>query len=285
MNRYLLETGAATFDKIENEVWLDAKIAHSDLSDLKAEMDGRMAVKDAAAYLGISVDLLLELQGAELIRSTLDALDQRPKFRRQCLNSFLERLGSKPTSAPAKNGDVSALVEAAIRVRCPTIDIIDLIMAGELTCILLDGATLGMAGIGVSVSELKRVLPPLHMPALSKGDTSRRLRMTYQSINFLVVTGHLEAKRLRNPKSRQFLDAITLESIQRFEAKFVTLGHLARINRRASGPLKAYLEGQGVCPEVGDGSVSCYYARASVAWRLEKIGFKLPNVARERSTE
>jgi hypothetical protein len=95
MNRYLLETGAATVDKIENEVWLDAKIAHSDLSDLKAEMNGRMAVKDAAAYLGISVDLLLELQGAELIRSTLDALDQRPKFRRQCLNSFLKRLGSK----------------------------------------------------------------------------------------------------------------------------------------------------------------------------------------------
>jgi hypothetical protein len=142
-----------------------------------------MAVKDAAAYLGISVDLLLELQGAELIRSTLDALDQRPKFRRQCLNSFLKRLGPKPTSAPTKNGDVSALVQAAIRVRCPTIDIIDLIMAGELTCILLDGATLSMAGIGVSVSELKRVLPPLHMPALSKGDTARRLRMTYQSIN------------------------------------------------------------------------------------------------------
>ncbi|WP_297340059.1 hypothetical protein, partial [Pseudophaeobacter sp.] len=150
-----------------------------------------------------------------------------------------------------------------------------LILAGELPSVRLSAGAENLGAVGVSVTTWKRVLPPLQMPALSKCDASRRLRMTYQTINVLADDGLLEVNRLRNPKSRQFLDAVTIGSIERFEAKFVTLGHLSRINRRASGPFKTYLEKQGVCPEVGDGSVSCYYRRAGVAWRLRQLGLAI----------
>lgn len=276
MNRYLLETGAATIDKDENQVWLDAKIGRTELDVLKAEIHGRLTVQEAATHLGVSVDLLLELQEARFIAPTLDALDHRPKFRRPELENFLDKLVPERSSVPATSEDISPIAEAAIRVRCPTVNILTLIMAGELPTVRLSAKVMRLGDIGVSVTHLKRALPPLRMPALSKGDASRRLRMTYQTINVLADDGLLEVRRMRNPKSRQFLDAVTLESVERFEARFITLGHLARVNRRASGPFKMHLENQGVCPEVGDGSVSCYYDRRTVAWRLRKLGLMVP---------
>ena len=173
-------------------------------------------------------------------------------------------------------GLVSPLVAAAIRVRCPTVDIIELILARELECFPLQPRPFNMGTIGVSVSVLKKALPALHMPALSKGDASRLLRVTYQTINIFAADGVLEVQRLRNPKSRQFLDAVTLDSVHGFERRFVSLGHLSRHNKRASGPFKMHLEAEGICPEDARDGMSRYYQRKMITSCLPRLGFSVP---------
>ncbi|WP_179381474.1 TniQ family protein [Jannaschia marina] len=275
MTRFLIGTGAATDDGPDGEIWLRKVLDRSDVAALRAEMKNRMTYGGAAVHLGVSIGLLEALRHAGLLSPTLDALDQRPKYRRRDLEDFVADLGAAPR-ATSSCDDLSPLTEAAIRVRCAAIDIIRLILRDELECYQLEAGRGSLGRVAVSVPALKLMLPPLEMAAMSKGDASRRLRVAYPTINALVEAGSLEVIRSRNPKSRQFIDAITFESLYRFEERYVSLGQLSRFNRRASGPFKVYLEARDICPEDDTPGVSCYYARRPLVRPFARLGLSVP---------
>jgi hypothetical protein len=277
MNRFLLETGEAVVDPTAQEVWLKDKISAAELGRIKCEMSGRLSVEAAAQALRISIDLLAELRGAGHLAPVTDALDQRPKFRQVELEAFAAGLLPDAEDPAPVATDTVSLVSAAMRVRCRSVDIVELVQAGRLKTYDLGGERKGFDRVGVSLAELKIVLPPWEMAALPKGDAARRLRVNYQTIIYLAQHGMLTLQRLRNPKSRQFLEAVTETSLAQFESTFVTLGQLARLNRRASGPLKSQLEAKGICPAGVPAGISCYYDRYSTGFRLKQFGLALPD--------
>jgi len=114
------------------------------------------------------------------------------------------------------------------------------------------------------------------MMGITKGDATRSLRVTYPTINYLVAEGLLTTEYVRNPKSRQFVHAVPDESIARFQAKYETLGQLAKRYRRASGPLGCHLEAKDICPIETPIGISWIYERKGLARRLLKIGLSAP---------
>jgi hypothetical protein len=199
-----------------------------------------------------------------------------PKFDRDELEQLLAKLSAWVTETQPDGTDMVSIIDATQRVRCPLADIVKLILGGKLTQLCRNAEMSGLAAFRVNLSELRAALPQFEMPGVTKGDASRRLRVNYPTINFLIADGVLIERRLRNPRSRQFLDAVCSKSLTAFEAKFETLGQLSKRYRRASGPFSSHLEAKGICPiETPDG-ISLYYERKGLEGRLRRAGITPP---------
>lgn len=158
------------------------------------------------------------------------------------------------------------------RVRCPSAQIVRLILEDRLPTVWRDEDIVGLAAFKVNLPELRSALPPLEMHGITKGEASRVLRVTYPTINYLISEGLLASVHVRNPKSRQFVYAVLDDSIARFQDAFETLGQLAYRYRRASGPLSCHLEAKGVCPIKTPPGISWFYERKGLRRRLQKTG-------------
>ncbi|WP_239495907.1 hypothetical protein [Yoonia maritima] len=276
MNRILLAEGLAHTDKADNSVRLLEGLKSEAIDDLRCRIASRLNAIEAQAVLGVGLEVLNQLRDHGFITSTVDALDQIPKFDREELEQLLANLNARVTETPIDGGNLVSLSEATQRVRCPLVQIVQLILDGKLTHINQDAETRGLAALRINLPELREALPQFEMPGITKGDASRRLRVNYPTINFLIADGVLIERRLRNPRSRQFLDAVCSESLTAFEANFETLGQLSKRYRRASGPFSSHLEAKGICPiETPDG-ISLYYERKGLEGRLRRAGITPP---------
>ncbi|MEO9898206.1 MAG: hypothetical protein ABJD13_10975 [Paracoccaceae bacterium] len=180
------------------------------------------------------------------------------------------------SGAQCPEREMVSIVDASRRIRCPSSKIVDLILKGRLESVWKDEDLVGLAAFKVNLSELRRALPPIERQGVTKGQASKMLRVTYPTINYFIEKGLLASKRVRNPKSRQFLQAVCSDSIDRFQRKYETLGQLAYRYKRASGPLGCHLEAKGVCPCETPQGFSWYYERKGLERRLKRAGLRLP---------
>lgn len=132
---------------------------------------------------------LNQLRVHGLIATTVDALDQIPKFERDELEQLLARLNARVTKLKLDGTDMVSLIEATQRVRCPLVDIVKLILPGKLTHVCRDAEIRSLAAFRISLLELRSALPQFEMPGVTKGDAFRRLRVNYPTINFLIAEG------------------------------------------------------------------------------------------------
>ena len=276
MNRILLAEGLAHTDKSDNSVRLNEGLKSEAIDDLRCRFASRLNAIEAQSVMGVSLELLNQLRDHGIVSTTVDALDQIPKFDRDELEQLLAKLSAWVTETQPDGTDMVSIIDATQRVRCPLTDIVKLILGGKLTQLCRNAGMSGLAAFRVNLSELRAALPQFEMPGVTKGDASRRLRVNYPTINFLIADGVLIERRLRNPRSRQFLAAVCSKSLTAFEAKFETLGQLSKRYRRASGPFSSHLEAKGICPiETPDG-ISLYYERKGLEGRLRRAGITPP---------
>ena len=126
---------------------LETCLAQTELNELKKKIDGRMSFKETASHLNIGIHMLEEFHDAGLLVATTDGLDQRPKFRRESIESFVENLAPKSCDIPVRYDDLSPLIRAAARVHCRTVEIIELVLAGKLDCYKLQPDKTDIASI------------------------------------------------------------------------------------------------------------------------------------------
>ncbi len=278
MNRFLLAEGVAQKNEGEPEIRLHDGLSAEDLTRLSEQMSSRLTISEAANVLNVSTEFLTLLRKSGIVAPVVDALDQVPKYERQLLDSLLEGLASSVTPRSGRADDMVPIIEAARRIRCPATDIVQLVLDNDLDHVARDANVSGLAGFRVRLSEVRAALPPLEMDGVTKGEASTMLRVTYQTINYFIEEGLLRSERIRNPKSRQFLDAVSSESISEFKRNYETLGQLAHRFKRASGPLGCHLEARGICPFETPQGISWYYARNGLDHRLNKAGLVVPDV-------
>lgn len=272
MNRILLAEGLAHTDIADNSVRLHEGLKSGAIDDLRGRISARLNAIEAQSVIGVSLEMLYQLRDHGFIASTVDALDQIPKFELDGLEKLLANLNAWVTQTQPDGTDMVPLIDATKRVRCPLVDIVKLILGGKLRHLCRDAETRGLAGYRISLSELRAALPQFEMPGVTKGDASRRLRVNYPTINFLIADGVLIERRMRNPRSRQFLDAVCSTSLTAFEAKFETLGQLSKRYGRASGPFGCHLEAKGICPIETPAGISWIYERKGLEGRLRRAG-------------
>ncbi|MBL4647316.1 MAG: TniQ family protein [Rhizobiales bacterium] len=248
MNRYLVGVGFASKTSAAQWIKLNKGLSADDIRDISTKMGNRLNTFEAQDVLNVSVDMLQLLRKSKIIQPKLDALDQVPKYDRRDLQQLLSKLEVRVSVTGRRHSEFVTITDAAKRVRCPSADIVKLILDGALTGVSQDFDIAGLAGFRVDLAELWEALPPLEMQGVIKGEASQLLRVTYPTVNYFIDDGILSVIRVRNPKSRQFLDAVCDKSIEGFQSRYVTLGQLAKRYRRASGPLGCHLEAKDVCP-------------------------------------
>ena len=248
---------------------------------LTEQISNRLTISEAADFLNVSIDFLVLLRKAGTVEPVVDALDQVPKYEKRVLESLLMRLEAAVTTQTTQMDKMVPIIEAARRLRCPATDIVELILNGRVELVSRDFAIHGLAGFRVCLSRVRAVLPPLEMDGVIKGEAVTMLRVTYPTINHLIGKGLLRSRRVRNPKSRQFLDAVCTDSIAEFQRNYVTLGQLSNRYRRAAGPLGCHLEAKGICPFEAPAGISWYYERQGLAHRLRKAGLTKPDKTKQ----
>ena len=197
--------------------------------------------------------------------------------------THIQRLSRRVTMTGTSHRRLVPILDAARRVRCPSGDIIGFILDGRLQSLGHDAQGSGLSGFQICLGELRALLTLPDLPGRPKGETSRLLRVTYPTVNHLISEGLLTTERARNPRSRQFIDAVTFDSITAFEKSYVTLGQLAQHYKRASGPLGCHLEAKGVCPIETPATISWIYERRGLMRRLDAIGLKAKTDHQQRS--
>lgn len=283
MNRILIDEGLASLNADENAVRLEGALGVADIAQIAARMHDRLVLQEVCDLLAIGPDIVHQLRDRAILTPVTDALDQVPKYERTDVTKVLDRLLLRVTVKGTSHRRLVPIFDAARRVRCPSADIIHLILEGRLAKISRDESIRGLAGLAICLRELRQVLPPLEMAAIPKGEASRLLRVTYPTINYLIDEGHLTSLRVRNPKSRQFIDAVCQDSIADFSKTYETLGELAHRYKRASGPLGCHLEAKGICPIETPPKISWYYERKGLDRRIQKAGVSLAaDTKRER---
>lgn len=279
MNRFLIAEGMAHKDATESEVQLNSGLTAKDIDRISQQIADRLNSREARDLLGVSSEVLQQLRDWAILAPHLDALDQVPKYDRQDVDNLIKRLSHQVLDGPPLESKPVTIIEAARRLRCPCAQIIRLMLDGGVTTVCRNESTPGLAGFMICLSELRGALPPIEMSGVTRGEAARLLRVAYPTINYLVVEGLLISKRVRNPRSRQFLDAICNDSIEAFQEKYVTLGALAKRYRRAPGPLGCQLEAKGICPLETPKGISWIFERRGLEARLRKSGIFRPDEA------
>jgi hypothetical protein len=276
MNRILLAEGLAHKGRADSSVRLYEGLKCDAIDDLRDRISVRVNAIDAQSILGVSLGALNQLRDKGLITAHVDAIDQIPKFDRGELEELLRSLNARVAKTWPDGSLLLTLVDATRRVRCPFVEIVELILEGKLKTVYRDNGKQGLAALHISQSELRAALPQFEMSGVTKGEASMRLRVNYPTINFLIADGTLVERRLRNPRSRQFLDAVCTESLEHFEKRFETLGQLAKRYRRAAGPFGSHLEANGICPIEVPAGISRIYERRGLEGRLLRVGLSPP---------
>ena len=277
ISRYLVGDGAAERNETAEGISLKRAIDHKDVAKISEEMRGRVTSSEALEMLNIKHRTLQDLCELGLVEQEIDNLDQRPKYDRAKLQAVLSALVTKLTNESADAANLLLVADVARRLRCKSAEILALILAGKLKTVSGDVSRTGLAGIKVHIDQVRYALPNWELPGITRTDASTTLRVTYQTINYLIDQGLLRAARMRNPRSRQYITGICDGSIDTFLGRYDTLGLMARRYKRPAGPFGCHLEAKGVCPIETPHGISWYYRRRGLEARLRKIGITCPS--------
>lgn len=161
----------------------------ADVLRISSEVSGRISSAQALGLLKIKDRALLDLCERGLVAQELDGLDQRPKYEREKLQALMKTAGSRITEPPGSAADLVPAAEVARRLRCRTADVLALVFAGKLKTVSGDVFRTGLAGIKVDIGQVRCALPIWDLPGITRTQASTALRVTYQTINYLIEGG------------------------------------------------------------------------------------------------
>jgi len=276
MSRYLLSNGSAEKANTQEAIALTQQLGPQEIEALAKKMNGRIKMPEALKLLQVTPKTLLDLCDIGLIQQRLDSLDQLPKYQFSELQSLLESLAHKATADRQVASGFLSLAKIAKRLRCRGAEIVAMVLADKLTQVGGNIEADGLSGLLLNLEEVRDVVPRPDMPGITRTEAATTLRVTYQTINYLIREGLLQSARMRNPRSRQYVEGVCDGSVDRFLEDYDTLGQMARRYKRPSGPFGCHLEANGICPLETPHGISWIFNKSGLENRIKKLGIQRP---------
>ena len=187
-------------------------------------------LRDAAEYLNIprpyDVDIL-----TRYVRPLVDADRSnlaRYAFEQGALDEFMARLSGNAVPMNSSEVELVSLIEARKRACCSMSDIIDRLIAGELSTVRVDAGTTGFLSIRVSVDEVRDLVRLQDHGGLSLRQAEKALAVNTQVLKSLMEAGYLQSQVAINPLNRCPQTIIFLDDIEKFRSTYVSLTVLSR---------------------------------------------------------
>ncbi|MCQ0090243.1 TniQ family protein [Roseovarius sp. M141] len=272
----LLTEGFATRDDSERLV-LIKPLTVSDVDRFSGEINALLYEREAAVFVGITVESFRLLADAGLVPASLVGQKSRPRAFQKCeLDVFRDKLLSGLPHIQTVNRDQTMIAKAPLRLNCDLKALVAAILAGRLKPAGLWRGKERLDHIVVDLAGAKAALPNLTRPVgIQRIPTFRMLRFNNTTLNHLVEHGFLTGFRAQHPVSRLMTEFISTESIQRFNQSYVSLGILAHQDGAVGGPQFAKLRNAGMHPIIDQPGLSKIYQRSDLSAIYAAVGLDL----------
>lgn len=190
--------------------------------------------------------------------------------RRSELDRFLATLTSAATG-PVVPG-MHSILSAAKRADCSAMEIVRLIVGGELHHVALDPSDRGYMAMRVLPEEVGQRVRKPHHGCLTLREVERQSGWDTAVVKALVEQSLLVSQEAINPVKRAIQRVVHPLALADFDAKFVSLHNLARERNTHFSKLKQQLEIMAVQPAAGFDDVPATFYRRDQLGCLSPIG-------------
>ncbi len=241
--------GNATFD------------AEASADVLRDVADG-LFMTEIEAYLGTSRTQMKILVDCGLIkpmfqkRADLDHL-----FRRRDLDQFLERLFVDAVSVEEPEVDMVDIATAKSRVRCGTIEIVNLILQRRFSWVGRRSNKHGFAALLVRLSESKTLVRGSMDGWLTARAIEKAMHTDTTVVRNLIDGGHLKAEIIVSPLNRCPVSVVRQDLYEEFRRDYVTLFDLMERTGIHFRKLQKILAERGIDPHIKREEVGASFYR------------------------
>ncbi len=202
-------------------------------SDLLEDIRDAMPLRVASEYLGagrVHGRLLFD-QGyiQPFVRKSAEHSINEHLFSKRELDGFLSRLLAG--AADAQQGDVDGLVTlpaAAKRTNCSSMEIVDLVLNGQIETMRRLPGPLSFFSLLVDVGEVRSRVRGEYDGEVTARDACARIRTTDSAIRALIASGIFKTRTVTSPKNRCPVEVISLDAVEEFRRAYCTTVSISR---------------------------------------------------------
>ena len=258
-----LQAGLATHNRETTHIKLLKPITLAQAKQFATELRSLIDTQDAARRLGLNKRVFEQLVRRGFIKSSRKTPHGRWKFKPSDLDSFVQLAVSKAKTQTRRN-DIETIAEVARRLSCKSEQIFELLLTGDLnTAVLLDDRNT-LQSLGVSLHEVHDLTTCPPDLGYSRKDTAAKLGVNTEIIKRLLDIGLLQEKLIRFGDHGRTAHVVTAQTVDKFNAKYISLGKLANIRNRVPGPLAMQLRAAKIFPHKDVYGAGKIYLRSEV---------------------
>jgi len=215
------------------EILIDSRLGHRDengafvldgiltveaVEGLRAVTSRFLSRKEVAGFLGISENVVKELQKRRVLRPrTGQDHWERKGYDAKYLQGMLDRIfkGTRVfRTAPRGSYTISNVTR---RTQCRVADIVELILSGNLKVKGRIGQDFALKNLLVSKAELSKALSNQPRNGFTKEELVQRWSMGRPNLNRLIETGVLRQRRMKHNQSRVTGMLVPVEDVEAYE--------------------------------------------------------------------
>lgn len=167
---------------------------------------------------------------------------------------------------PLPKHELTSIQSAAKKAKCSIIEIVRLLIEGQLGNVGIKEGAKEFRAIMVDVDEVRRRMVRPGLKGLSLREVERRLGTTTVTVKSLIDGEHLEAVTEINPVSRCPQTVVMPDVLLAFMENYVSLSRLSRERRMQIAVLKRELDEAGIEPAFDLGEKAArFFSRIQIA--------------------
>ncbi len=258
-----LQAGLATHNRETNHIKLLKPITLAQAKQFATELRSLIDTQDAARRLGLNKRVFEQLVRRGFIKSSRKTPHGPWKFKPSDLDAFVKLAQSK-AMYKTQRSDVESIAEVAKRLSCKSEQIFELLLTDVLKTVVRLDENDTIQSLGVSLDEVRDLTTCPPDLGYSRKDAAAKLRVKTETIKRLLDIGLLQEKLIRFGNHGRTAHVVTARTIEKFNAKYISLGKLADIQNRVPGPLAMQLRTTKILPHKDVHGVGNIYLRSEV---------------------
>lgn len=258
-----LQAGLATHNPETSHIKLLKPITLAQAKQFATELRSLIDTQDAARRLGLNKRVFEQLVRRGFIKSSRKTPHGPWKFKPNDLDAFVELALSKAMGKTRRSG-IESIAEVARRLSCKSEQIFELLLTGVLKKVVRIDENDTLQSLGVSLDEVRDLTTCPPDLGYSRADTAAKLRVKTETVKRLLDIRLLREKLIRFGDHGRTAHVVTAQSVEKFDAKYISLGKLADIQNRVPGPLAMQLRAATILPHKDVHGVGNIYLRSEV---------------------